>query len=196
MAVNSQPPVTLDPSQDNGHQLAFINQNFQAIANSLNPFILSDGSNGRLLLGKDSTGNYVLKISAAGFDAFNAANANLLFNSDQNTFKIVQTGTSTVTVPGPSTAGIRISAVISHNLGYVPAVFTYVSTPPGFGGATGSTPTPWTSYSNSGTLEFIADYYAVTATTIQFYTQVTNVNPTGWDGVWSFKYYLLQETFS
>lgn len=42
MAIQSTPPIQLDPSMDNGHQLAFINQNFQSIANVLqqNSFVI------------------------------------------------------------------------------------------------------------------------------------------------------------
>lgn len=35
MAIQPDPPIQLDPSQDTGHQLAFINQNFQSLANYL-----------------------------------------------------------------------------------------------------------------------------------------------------------------
>lgn len=35
MSIQPDPPIQLDPSQDTGHQLAFINQNFQSIANFL-----------------------------------------------------------------------------------------------------------------------------------------------------------------
>lgn len=35
MAVQANPPIQIDPSMDKGHQLAFINQNFQSIANVL-----------------------------------------------------------------------------------------------------------------------------------------------------------------
>lgn len=35
MAVQPIPPIQLDPSMDKGHELAFINQNFQSIANVL-----------------------------------------------------------------------------------------------------------------------------------------------------------------
>lgn len=33
MAVQPDPPIQLDPSQDQGHQLAFINQNFLSLSN-------------------------------------------------------------------------------------------------------------------------------------------------------------------
>ena len=63
-----QPPIHLDPNQEPGQQMAFINQNFQAVANSLNPLIISDGSNSRIILGKCPDGTYGLVISKPGYD--------------------------------------------------------------------------------------------------------------------------------
>lgn len=42
MSLTPDPPIQLDPSMDNGHQLAFINQNFLSIANVLgkNSFVI------------------------------------------------------------------------------------------------------------------------------------------------------------
>lgn len=42
MAVQPTPPIQLDPSMDTGHQLAFINQNFNNIANVIqqNSFVI------------------------------------------------------------------------------------------------------------------------------------------------------------
>lgn len=56
----------------------------------------SDGSNQRLLIGPDSTHADVIKISKPGYDASTAADANLIFNSGQNLFKILEVKTATV----------------------------------------------------------------------------------------------------
>lgn len=55
----------------------------------------SDGTNTRLSIASDGT----IKISKVGFDANTTGDANLIFNSSQNMFKIVATGTTSIVVP-------------------------------------------------------------------------------------------------
>lgn len=68
MAVNRDVPVNINPEVPKDQQLAFINQNFQTLSNSLNPFIVSDGTNNRIILGKLPDGTYGLVISKPGYD--------------------------------------------------------------------------------------------------------------------------------
>lgn len=186
MAVNNQPPITLDPSQDQGHQLTFINQNFQQLANSLNPYQLSDGSNNILSIGKDSTGAYSVKIAKPGFNAYDAVNSNLVFNSSQNVFKIVQSGT--VTLPG-TTAGTTGTVAYNHNLGYYPIVLAYMA----FAGSYLTLPyiNLITSGANDGKVASII-HWATDTSTVTFYWDVATF--TSNTSSVSIKLYLLQES--
>lgn len=115
--------INIDPSQDLSQQIAFINQNFQALASSLNPIQISDGSNNRILLGKDSAGNYVSKVSKAGYDAFNATDANLIFNSNQNVFKIIRKVSGSI--PAFNTDGTgngSVTYTVAHGQSFQPIV--------------------------------------------------------------------------
>src|SRR5579872_4588155 len=65
--------------------------------------------------------NFVLKISKPGFDVRSATDAQLQFNSNQDIFKIVLTGTlASIATSGPTT-----TTTIAHNLGYIPAVLAF-----------------------------------------------------------------------
>ena len=124
MAANTDVPVQLQPNSNDSDKTALINENFRKLSDSLNPFQLSDGTTNRLLLGKDSDGDYVLKIADEGYDAYDADDANLTFNSSQNTFKIVATGNIPFTIPSgtPSTFVTNRTYSVSHSLGYPPMV--------------------------------------------------------------------------
>lgn len=147
MAVNNNPPISLDPSMDDGHRLTFINQNFHSLADSLSPFTLSDGNSDVLLLGKDSTGAYVLKIADTGFNAFDAADANLAFSSSRKTLQIVAQGTTSIAAVSIGAAGItsRTATVSYSNTGSSPIVLAYIS-----GGTTSLTGGLWAGFSLVG----------------------------------------------
>lgn len=81
----------------------------------------SDGTNTRLSIASDGT----IKISKAGFDASTTTDANLIFNSNQNMFKIVLSGTATLSYDGVVTTYVTIP----HNLGIIPIVMAYVKFP-------------------------------------------------------------------
>lgn len=122
-----QPPINLDPNQDPSQQTAFINQNFQQLANSLNPYIVSDGTTNRIILGKQPDGTYGLRVSQSGVDVGTATNSQLIFNSNQDVFKIVSKGTTTI--PGfsftPGNSGYS-SVTVTHGLSFTPLAEVYV----------------------------------------------------------------------
>jgi hypothetical protein len=129
-----------------------------------------------------------------------------IFNSNQNVFKIVQSGTVTITytasnIAGPTgrTLGIG-SATVTHNLGYVPALLCYgndITTqykPITSGSILGS------SFSNTLVYQERIDIIVATTTIVFNYIQdmaifgATNAGAT--NGTQVIKYYLLQETAS
>lgn len=96
--------------------------------------LFNDSQTNRLLIGKNNSGQEVVWISPTGVDV-TTADPNqpnqLIFNSNQNIFKIVKTGT--VTIPGtgnqsPFAAGAT-GLTIAHNLGFAPAFHAYALVP-------------------------------------------------------------------
>lgn len=146
-APTFQAPINIDPAQDPAQQIAFINQNFQSLASTL----------------------------------------------ETNSFRIILEGTTTITVPAASVSGDLEGPLIPHSLNITPTVIANVTTNTLLG-SNGNTPTPWTAFSSTGTLEFIADFNSIDDTNIQFYVQWTG-NNSEWVGVWTFKYFILQLLF-
>jgi hypothetical protein len=187
------PPVTGNNSDSANNTT--INNLIRQVNNEETTKIIKDATGvRRVLIGSGANGFEGIKVSKTGIDVYTAANTDLIFNSEQNIFKITSTNTTTITVTGAATGNVS-SPLITHNLGYIPVIIAFVTVPPGLFGVAGSTPTPWTSYTAgaSSTLAFICDFLDITTTTLQFYAQWAIV---GFAGVWTIKYYILQESFS
>jgi hypothetical protein len=95
----------------------------------------------RLLILADGV-QFVMKVSQDGFSVLTASDDDLIFNSDNNLFKVVATGTISGTLPA-STGFISIQS--AHGLGYAPAIMAFI---PVGGGI--NIPTPFLQF-NSGT---------------------------------------------
>lgn len=156
----------------------------------------NDSLNQRMLIGPDSTGTDVVKISKTGFDAGTTADANLIFNSNQNVFKIVGTGTSSCPALslGSPGAGSFVSGtnnvIINHGLAYVPIVVAsglysagiYSPLPIGVNSGV-STHASWINY-----------YVFADSTSIYFNTDLLAYGAAASASSLAVKYYLLQET--
>ena len=145
----------------------------------------------RVLLGKGADGFYGLKVSPPGVDVYTATDAQLVFNSDQNIFKIVASDTGTVTTSGHG----NFTTVIPHGLSFTPALIAYANYPSG--SATAYNPVPLILYNAVGGADTQLEP-AITATVIVDDVNVTlfvaKITSASFDGDYTFKYYLLQET--
>lgn len=141
-----------------------------------------------------------LRVAEDGKDVLTASDDELLFNSEQNVFKVVNSGsvtTSGFTATAPGASGYRqtISAVatVNHNLGYVPAVIAYYND-------TGANfAIPFTNFNapSSSLALWLTVYYSVTSTQLTIYINAFLYNFTVdqvFGGGATVKYYLLQET--
>lgn len=159
----------------------------------------SDSNNiPRIIAYIDSNNQPIFKISESGIDVTSAANDELIFNSQQNVFKIVGTGTGTFPSASASTGAgggwqaDQQTTEITHNLGFVPIVIAHIN----FGGGWSLTPFSFFNVNASG---IDLEQYYVYATSTSFFA-ATNVaiNRTGAGsatiGGQNFTYYLLQET--
>jgi len=180
-----------------------INEQNRLISNEDRTKIIKDASGTpRILFGEGPDQFYGMKVSQEGFDVTGAADSELVFNSSQNVFKIVMSGTTTIPAYTMASAGVTntytgSSTVVSiaHNLGYRPAVLAFIDD------GTYFTPIP-RSISNAGgtgggmyTTDILV---GVTSTAIEFTSSSVGY------GAYSFagqsivsrpvRYYLLQET--
>lgn len=178
-----------------------VNQNILELKNKEVTEVFKDGTGTpRVLLGEGANGFYGLKVSKPGFDVYSAANANLVFNSSQNAFKIVLSGTlSWVTTAGNDNQ----SLTIPHNLGYTPIALVFV------GDSSFSYPLPYTTQSLSSggglnsfqTITTLSSFIDNTNLYVSQNRSVFYMNATGQTSAgsisthtWPIRYYLLQET--
>jgi len=149
----------------------------------------------------DVAANPILKIAKDGYDAKTGTDDQMIFNSQQNTFKITLSSTVSVAVPNPMAAGTIYSTIVPHGLSYTPAYMAFVTTPSTlssvFSGAGNQIiQTPYNLPVSIGTADrpITAQVWA-DDTSIHF--EVINYQTSGInnvDGNWVFRYYLLQET--
>lgn len=89
--------------------------------------VISDGTNNRILVGYDKdgfgTGNdYGIKVSKPGYDVLTTGDSNIIMSSAYNLFKIVGTGTVSITHSASTTS---IQTTIAHGLSFVPGFACY-----------------------------------------------------------------------
>lgn len=160
-----------------------------------------DAGTRRVLLGKGKDGFYGLKVSQPTYDVYDATNDQLVFNSDNNLFKIVLTGTVDATVPDPFTSGSTVTTTIAHGLSVKPAFIAFVQIPTGGGtyinqGAL--THVPVSLIAQTGASAGLTGVYVSGSTdTTNLSLKISNTfgaNLTGLGSPWSFRYYIMQET--
>ena len=145
-----------------------------------------NGANNIGLFGFDSTGKVVVKIAKEGYDAATAPDDKLIFNSNQNVLKVVDSDTVTIS----AIAGQGTVSEIYHNLGFTPMVIATVKSPLMPGNNRAMCPylsSPWLSTGS------MAQIINVTESLLQFEVQL-GASATGSVGDWEFRYYLLQES--
>ena len=91
----------------------------------------NDG-NAAIYMAIDADGNPIFKVAKEGFDATTASDGDLVFNSSRNMFKIIDSGTANVEIPGSPNGTYSISVPYPANTvpaGSVPAVVAYAFDP-------------------------------------------------------------------
>jgi hypothetical protein len=137
-----------------------------------------------------------LYVSKDGVDVTQASDSQLVFNSNQDLFKIVLTGTLTNTPPNPLPSGNSSTVSMAHNLGFTPAFVGYLN------GSGSSYLTPGTFYQIpyitfilvTGTPEPLT--YTMSSDGTNIYATISNGGGVGITdlGTTNFKFFLLQET--
>lgn len=181
----------IPPGSDLAHVIRQANNNFAQIDNEANTKIFKDDTGmRRVLLGKGKDGFYGIRVSKPGFDVYTAADDELILTSENNLFKIVETGTVVVNKLAGDTDG---GTSVAHGLGYAPMVFA-------FGVQTGGT-------ANIQVPEIVPDLSTgLIAKQTHLYVDDTNITLSittpAWVGnafftdplEYTFRYYIIRET--
>lgn len=166
--------------------------------------IANDGTNNVGLFGFDDAGNMVVKVAKPGFDANSATNDQLIFNSQQDTFKIVNKLTANFTTTCAGFGQNNTLFSVTHSLGYQPLYIASVNittnTVPG--GAVGTYPVPYflPAGSQNGTGNNIWGFmgfvvpFTVSTSVIEFEAGVGSQNASGQTLAGTVTVYILQET--
>jgi hypothetical protein len=142
----------------------------------------------------------VIRVAKDGFDAQTGLDSNMIFNSEQNVFKIVKIISYTTPAvinfsnPGVGNFGsnTQVIATLPHGLGYAPLIVPYMDL-----GGSGFAPLPYTTYFSAATNRAL--WYTfdakVTETNVllSFSSMQYNESAAVVPG-FIFKFYLLQET--
>lgn len=189
-------PIQLTPGMDPSTMTAAINDMFRQVEAENRTKIIKDETGvNRIIIGRGPDGKYGLRVSMPTKDVLKSENNDLVFNSNQNTFKIVHTGTLNLT----SSGDLYSSAEYAHNLGFVPSFMAYYVDIAGAGPNAGEhfgQQLPFQLFDNDdGTLWVQLSAYA-TDTVFGVNLFVPHSSP--FDGSvgdpWPVKFYLMQET--
>lgn len=88
-------------------------------------FAAYDDNNMRMLAGKYPNGDVKIKLSQQGKEVTEATDDELIWSSDFNLFKIVSSGTATLSYDG----NVNTFVTVAHGLDYIPIVLAYVQFP-------------------------------------------------------------------
>lgn len=155
-------------------------------------YIVGDGNTDRVLVGfqKDGFGtgkDYGIKVSQDGSDVKTAAGDELVMSSAFNMFKIVSSGTTTLNAN--ATAGVPIVVTVPHGQTFVPiplAFYDYTA------GDYTQLPNS-TGLSTSGGQVTLNNWSWVSTDSTNLYIHFYSGSTSNW-GIFTYKYYLLQET--
>lgn len=121
--------IKLSPQMNTATLVNALNQNFNQVQSQDRRKVITDEEgNDRIVLGRQENGSYAIKVSAPGYNVNTAPDDKLILNSSNNLFKIVDTGT--VTLSSPNLAGSSSYINVSHTLNKNPTVLAFASFSP------------------------------------------------------------------
>jgi len=182
----SNPGINVNNATDS--QLQYLNNYSQEIfyANGVgNVLIGQRPANNLNGLAQAEEGMFVAQ---TGVDVRSATDNQLVFNSQNNVFKIVLSGSAVI----PTSATNTSNVIVNHNLGYVPAALVY------FSGLAGGqyTQMPYVQLNIAANPLVIlnAFLYTVTQNDVDFFVEAPSGSTIG--QTYTVRYYLMQETAS
>lgn len=154
---------------------------------------VSDGSAvERLRAGSFPDGTVKIKLSQATYDVSTATDDQLIWSSDFNLFKIVQTGTTTVDLAAGYGSYTEYTSTITHDLGSTPMILGSVDFPPAT--LEGRFMLPMTLVESSGGTNGVGAFFRVNTDNFVCTVKARNSGSDVYKGVYTFRYYILKET--
>lgn len=188
--------ITVKPPSATGTRILRLG----VIATGFLGLAINNGTVDTMFAGQDSSGNTVIKIAKAGFDAKTATSDQLIFNSSQNVFKIATSFTinNNFSITGTTFQSFLVTQ--PHGLSFTPAYMSYITLDSNLTLA-GTAPSRFASSpavvegSIGGNIS-IFTYAVVTVDSTNIYFQIDVAHYAAVSVTNSVKVYLLQETFS
>lgn len=155
--------------------------------------IVHDGTTNKALFGRDGTGAYVVKVAKDGYDVLTATGDQLIFNSENNLFKIVSTGV--ISVSHVHTANSARTTSVAHGQSGRPTILMFANNLVAPGVPAGP------SYQMPFTYPAVSGGDLVISTLMQGYVDATNITVYSWSAnattiTADVRYYVIQETAS
>lgn len=155
--------------------------------------IIHDGTTNKALFGRDAFGEYVVMVAKDGYDVLTTDYANLIFNSGNNIFKIIDTGV--VSISHVHTTNSAKTTTIAHGQPGRPTMICFANNlvAPGVPGAP--------SYQMPFVYPSVAGGNLVIGTLLQAYVDDDYLTIYTWENAATtvtadIRYYLIQETAS
>lgn len=167
-----------------------VNQNIAELkTQDITNITKDDTGTRRVLLGKGKDGFYGLKVSQPGVDVYEGSDSQMAFNSDNNVFKIVDTGVATLDKAASSTG---TTATVNNPYGIDAAVVAFYTDQVG----TYNSAMPGLAITTAGLVAYRITF-EVKSSTIVFYVDTPNIAGSAFYGgayTFTIRYYILQET--
>ena len=125
-------PIQLTPNMDMATMVQAINDNFQQLASENRTKIITNEEGvQRVIIGRKPDGSYVLQVSKPGINVLEAGPDDLIFSSDNNLFKIVDSGEVSMNMPSVTngTSSPQVFGYAEHDLDYAPMVIAFMTIP-------------------------------------------------------------------
>ena len=176
------------------NSMPILNGIFDALDLENRTKIIKNGTVPQIIFGYQQAGfngsDYGLKISKPGIDVTSATADQFIFNSSQDVFRVLKSGTLNLTVPASPANGSTYTATVAHGQATPPAFIAYAL----FGGAYYGL--PLAAYQFNATIGSFAVGAYIQAS-IDATNFIVTLGANGFSaGVYPIRYYFIQETAS
>lgn len=190
--------------------MSIINKNFAELDNEGTTKLYSDKSGvPNISIGIQADGTSRIRVAKEGFDVTKATDAQLSFNSAQNTLKVVATGSVDLLINLPVRNGLLELQTdfstfgVTHNLGYVPTLLVFFGNTNGAGVVTDYFPVSQGSIIQNEYAKYTSTVYKMNASVditsltlgiVRHFWIDTAASTSNFVGTIRVKYLLLQES--
>ena len=125
-------PIQLTPNMDTATLVSALNDMMRQLESENRTKIITDEEGvQRVIIGRKPDGSYVLQVSKSGVNVSEAGPDDLILNSHNNLFKIVDSGEVSMSMPSVAngTSSPYVFGYAEHDLDYAPMVIAFMTIP-------------------------------------------------------------------